>query len=74
MASNSKFDTQLDRMHYLIGYDNKINESKKLLNEEKFKIYEVAEMLGFESAFYFSKVFKKVEGISPTEYLNSKYL
>ena len=52
----------------------KINESKKLLNEEKFKIYEVAEMLGFESAFYFSKVFKKVEGISPTEYLNSKYL
>ncbi len=32
MASNSKFDTQLDRMHYLIGYDNKINESKKPSN------------------------------------------
>ena len=35
------------------------------------KIYEVADQLGFESAFYFSKVFKKVEGISPREYMQS---
>lgn len=48
----------------------KINESKRLLNEGKLKVYEVADMLGFESAFYFSKVFKKVEGVSPTEYVN----
>ena len=37
------------------------------------KVYEVAEALGFESAFYFSKVFKRVEGVSPTEYVNSKF-
>lgn len=30
-------------------------------------------MLGFESSFYFSKVFKKVEGVSPTDYLNNKF-
>lgn len=35
------------------------------------KIYEVADQLGFESAFYFSKVFKKVEGCSPRDYLKS---
>ena len=52
----------------------KIKESKKLLEEGTLKVYEVADMLGFESAFYFSKVFKKVEGISPTEYLNGKYI
>lgn len=52
----------------------KINEAKNLLADSSYKIYEVAEMLGFESAFYFSKVFKKVEGVSPTEYLNMKYL
>lgn len=51
----------------------KINESKRLLTEGNLKVYEVAEMLGFESAFYFSKVFKKVEGMSPTDYLNSVY-
>ncbi|MBO5337372.1 MAG: response regulator [Lachnospiraceae bacterium] len=53
---------------------SKINEAKRLLDEENLKVYEVAEMLGFESAFYFSKVFKKVEGVSPTEYMNGKYV
>ena len=43
----------------------KVAKAKALLLEENMKIYEVADMLGFESAFYFSKVFKKVEGISP---------
>ena len=52
----------------------KINEAKKLLEESNLKIYEIADMLGFESAFYFSKVFKKVEGCSPSEYINSKLL
>ena len=51
----------------------KIRESKKLLQEGHLKVYEIAEMLGFESAFYFSKVFKKLEGMSPTEYLNAQY-
>ena len=52
----------------------KISESKRLLTEGNLKVYEVAEMLGFESAFYFSKVFKKVEGVSPTEYLNNQFM
>lgn len=52
----------------------KINESKRLLMEENLKVYEVAEILSFESSFYFSKVFKKIEGISPTEYINSKFI
>ncbi|MCM1064329.1 MAG: response regulator [Eubacterium sp.] len=52
----------------------KIAESKRLLAEGNLKVYEVAEMLGFESAFYFSKVFKKVEGVSPTEYLNNQFM
>ena len=47
----------------------KIRESKELLATGRYKVYEVADMFGYESAFYFSKVFKKVEGISPTEYL-----
>jgi two-component system response regulator YesN len=36
------------------------------------KIYEIADRLGFESAFYFSKVFKKVVGCSPREYMQGK--
>lgn len=33
-----------------------------------FKIYEIAEKLGYRNAFYFSKVFKKYEQIPPKEY------
>lgn len=47
----------------------KIAKAKTLLLEKDMKIYEAADVLGFENAFYFSKVFKKVEGISPREYV-----
>ncbi len=49
---------------------NKIEAAKKLMLEGKLKIYEISDHLGFESAFYFSRVFKKVTGISPRDYLN----
>ena len=47
----------------------KITAAKEMLRESNDKIYEIAEKLGFESAFYFSKVFKKIEGCSPREYI-----
>ncbi|MDO4324611.1 MAG: AraC family transcriptional regulator [bacterium] len=52
----------------------KISRAKSMLLEQDLKIYEVADQLGFESAFYFSKVFKKVEGISPREYVQNHML
>jgi two-component system response regulator YesN len=42
--------------------------AKEMLLEGKL-VYEISELLGYESAFYFSKVFKKREGISPREFL-----
>ncbi|MDO4296710.1 MAG: AraC family transcriptional regulator [bacterium] len=50
----------------------KISRAKTMLLEQNMKIYEAADRLGFESAFYFSKVFKKVEGISPREYIQAR--
>lgn len=66
--------SQLFKKYNDIGYNDfvtqcKIDEARKLLGNGDYKVYEVAEMLGFESAFYFSKVFKKVVGIPPTEYM-----
>lgn len=46
----------------------KIRAAKEMMREENVKVYEIAERLGFENAFYFSKVFKKIEGCSPREY------
>lgn len=47
----------------------KIAAAKEMMANSDCKIYEIAEKLGFDSAFYFSKVFKKVEGCSPREYM-----
>lgn len=50
----------------------KIAYAKERLAEGRMKIYEIADELGFESAFYFSKVFKKIEGCSPRDYKQYK--
>jgi two-component system response regulator YesN len=47
----------------------RINAAKEMLARGEGPVYEIAEKLGFENSFYFSKVFKKVEGISPREFL-----
>ncbi|WP_367568603.1 response regulator [Lacrimispora sp.] len=48
----------------------KINHAKKYLRSEDCRIYEVSEKVGYGNQYYFSKVFKKIEGISPVEYRN----
>lgn len=49
--------------------DARIGAAKNLMASTDMKIYEISERVGFESAFYFSKVFKKLEGVSPREYM-----
>lgn len=49
----------------------RIAAAKEMLEDGDLKVYEIAEKLGFESSFYFSKVFKKVTGLSPREYQQS---
>ena len=47
----------------------RISAAREMLLQGELRIYEIAERLGFGSSFYFSKVFKKVEGVSPSEYV-----
>ena len=49
---------------------SKIETAKRLMTDSDLKIYEISDTLGFESAFYFSRVFKKVTGISPRDFMN----
>ncbi len=48
-----------------IGFAQKLLLSKNVNN---YKIYEFAEMCGFSDQLYFSRVFKKITGVSPKEY------
>lgn len=47
----------------------KIEEAKKLLLSSNYKIYEVSEMIGYEDSSYFSKLFQKITGLKPKEYI-----
>ena len=49
-------------------YTTKMERAKYLLTSSSLKNYEIAEALGYNDHEYFSKVFKKSTGFSPTEY------
>ena len=46
----------------------RVDAAKKMLAEEGLKVKDVAKRLGFKDEFYFSKVFKNIEGISPKDF------
>lgn len=61
-----KKQTGQNFIDYLI--DLRIREAKRLLTGRESKIYEVAESAGFHDVKYFSKLFKKLTGLTPVEY------
>lgn len=46
----------------------RVEEAKKLLRNPRFQIEEIAEKLGYNDASYFSKVFRRNEGMSPSQF------
>jgi two-component system response regulator YesN len=46
----------------------RLNKAKELLKSTDIKIYQIADRLGFNDAYYFSSWFKKQVGASPTTY------
>jgi len=51
---------------YIVKF--RMKKAKSLLKNSQLKIYEIANMIGYQDDKYFRKVFKKVEGITPNEY------
>ncbi len=48
-----------------------VSEAKRLMYYENLLMKEVAQRIGFEDQYYFSKFFKKQTGYSPTAYLKT---
>ncbi len=51
---------------YITRY--RMRTAMKLLKNNKHKVYEVAEMVGYRDIAYFSATFKKITGVNPSEY------
>ncbi len=46
----------------------RIDHAKSLLAQKRYTIREIAELCGYTDPFYFSRIFKGVTGVSPSEY------
>jgi AraC-like DNA-binding protein len=47
----------------------RLDNAKRLLAQSQCRVKEVAASVGFRSEFYFSRIFQKVVGVSPTVYM-----
>ena len=61
-----KKETSYTVISYLTQY--RIQKAMELLRDCRCKVYEVAEQVGYRDVTYFSSTFKKVAGMSPSEY------
>lgn len=50
----------------------RIEHSKKLLENLSLRIYDVCEMVGYESPKHFCKLFKDITGMTPKDYRNQR--
>lgn len=56
-------------LEYILKH--KIREAKKLIREEKYNFTQISDLLAFDNPHYFSRVFKKITNMTPTNYKNS---
>jgi AraC-like DNA-binding protein len=48
----------------------RISKAKELLSSSSYNINQIAEKTGFQDSRYFSRIFRKLEGITPSEYID----
>lgn len=66
---------QLFRKNYGMYFNEylltlRIEEAKRLLRQTKKRMYEIAELVGFQNADYFATQFEKLEKMTPSDYRN----
>ncbi|TCS78082.1 AraC-like DNA-binding protein [Muricomes intestini] len=71
---NSIFKEQTGRSPVDFFLHLKMQEACKLLQSTDMYIYEVSTKMGYTDPYYFSRIFKKVVGVSPKEYKKGDYL
>ena len=66
LSHTFKRETDYTLLNYLTRY--RIHKAMELLRDCRVKVYEVAELVGYRDMTHFSATFKKLTGMSPSEY------
>lgn len=53
-------------MQYILS--KRISNAETLLLDHSYNITEIAQIVGYDNPLYFSRIFKKIKGLSPSEY------
>ncbi|MDU4889243.1 MAG: helix-turn-helix transcriptional regulator [Clostridium sp.] len=69
---SSKFNKEVHESIASFINRRRIEESLKLMKNASLSITAISEQVGFNDVNYFSKVFKKLLGVSPSEYRKNK--
>ena len=67
---NFKQVTKMTPLQYIVSL--RINNAMNLLDQTNHNITQIAAAVGYDNALYFSRLFKKHTGMSPSEYKNRK--
>ncbi len=66
---NFKLYTGFTPMQYILS--KRIYNAEVLLHDTQYNITEIAAIVGYDNPLYFSRIFKKAKGLSPSEYRHS---
>jgi len=64
-----KLSTDYTILEYILA--QKIKEAKKLIREGNMNFTQISDKLAFENPHYFSRVFKRIANMTPSDYKNS---
>ena len=56
-------------MQYILS--KRIYNAEVLLHDSSYNVTEIAQIVGYDNPLYFSRIFKKAKGLSPSEYRKS---
>jgi two-component system response regulator YesN len=62
-----KKELGINFVEYVVTY--RVDKAKELLGSTPHKLYEIAELVGFNDSTYFSRAFKRITGKSPMDYV-----
>ncbi|MBP3610234.1 MAG: helix-turn-helix transcriptional regulator [Lachnospiraceae bacterium] len=66
---NFKQYTGSTPMQYILSI--RIYNAEALLKSNQYNVTEIARIVGYDNPLYFSRIFKKMKGLSPSEYKNN---